>query len=63
MGILLHRFWLPHHDTAPREKKDVVALALTLQPMCWCGQKVNCTVPFDSNFPNIQIVICLSTLK
>jgi hypothetical protein len=29
MGILLHRFWLPHHDTAPREKKDVVALALT----------------------------------
>jgi hypothetical protein len=31
MSILLHRFWLPHHDTAPREKKDVVALALTLQ--------------------------------
>jgi len=30
MGILLHRFWLPHHDTAPREKKDVVALALTV---------------------------------
>jgi hypothetical protein len=31
MDILLERFWVVHHDTAPRAKKDAVLLALTLK--------------------------------
>jgi hypothetical protein len=35
MDILLECFWMVHHDTAPRAKKDAVLLALTLILTNW----------------------------